>query len=835
MNRLPFATVYRICLWGVVAMLMVTSAAGVAQAQPAGPQPANAVALPSSANVVDLSSPGDLKVAAGAMESTLAQIAAAAAAGDQAVLATFDGTRHVHVAQGTARVILEMDVDPQAQAVGGPTYETVALPNGQLATIEHAAQIALRPDLAAAIAATGATYETAYENWVQVLAPFASLEALSKIDGVRYVRLPFLARQHALPSQQKTPQREPLIGTQTTQGVNLTNINTWHSAGYDGTGVNIAVFDFGFTGWDTRATNGDLPTVASGNLVLKDFSGSYGFGPPGTSGQEHGTACAEIAYDMAPSSKMYLYAFYTEVEFGNAVADYNAVSGKKAASMSIGWWNAGPYDGSGPINAIVNTSATTYNVLWAVSAGNDQKAHHSWTSSQFGSGNYVQVGTNEFQEYGTNETSFWVFQSGVVDAYLAWNDWNAARNGNANRIDYDMSLYRNRNSAGWTLEAWSLGNQCASSAVTPVEALSYSVPTSGSDSCAGSNICLFRLRIERWPCTGFPNNFGHWMNLFTSRGVWQSGQGDVPTFAAYNVCNSLSIPADVDGAMAVGATFWGEDGNSTYGYGLETFSSFGPRSASGGGNPGATVNKPDVVAPDGVSTAAYGASNSQAWRIATSTGFFGTSASAPHVAGMVASVWESNPSASASTVRTYVQTQALYKADGGVCGGSRAPQSNVQNNRFGWGRIHLPQPQAVTLADFYAVQQGDAVLVTWETASELGNRGFNLYRGTSPAGWDRQLNAALIPSQSQGSPGGFVYTWEDRADLVPGVTYYYWLQDVDTSGAMTMHGPVSVDFGVPTAVTLGGVDASPVAGAAALPWLAVVAGAGVALALGRRR
>ena len=124
---------------------------------------------------------------------------------------------------------------------------------------------------------------------------------------------------------------------------------------------------------------------------------------------------------------------------------------------------------------------------------------------------------------------------------------------------------------------------------------------------------------------------------------------------------------------------------------------------------------------------------------------------------------------------------------------------------------------AVTLADFHAVQQGDAVLVTWETASELNNRGFNLYRGTSPDGWDRQLNTALIPSQSQGSPGGFVYTWEDRAGLVAGTTYY-WLQDVDTSGAMTMHGPVSVDYTVPTAVTLSGVQASPAAGAMRVSW-----------------
>jgi len=142
---------------------------------------------------------------------------------------------------------------------------------------------------------------------------------------------------------------------------------------------------------------------------------------------------------------------------------------------------------------------------------------------------------------------------------------------------------------------------------------------------------------------------------------------------------------------------------------------------------------------------------------------------------------------------------------------------------------------AVTLADFHAAQQGDAVLVTWETASELNNRGFNLYRGVSPDGWDRRLNEHLIPSQSQGSPGGFVYTWEDDAELVPGTSYFYWVSDVDLSGVETMHGPVSVDFVVPTAVTLSSVSASPAAGAAALPWLWIVAAAGAALGAGRLR
>jgi len=123
-------------------------------------------------------------------------------------------------------------------------------------------------------------------------------------------------------------------------------------------------------------------------------------------------------------------------------------------------------------------------------------------------------------------------------------------------------------------------------------------------------------------------------------------------------------------------------------------------------------------------------------------------------------------------------------------------------------------PMAVTLADFSAAQTGDAVLLTWETNSELHNRGFNLYRGLSPVAPDRQLNETLIPSQSQGSPGGFIYTWEDRAELAPGATYFYWVEDVDITGAATRHGPVSVDYNAPTALRLldaGAASARPLA------------------------
>ncbi|HNS04284.1 MAG TPA: lamin tail domain-containing protein [Anaerolineae bacterium] len=202
--------------------------------------------------------------------------------------------------------------------------------------------------------------------------------------------------------------------------------------------------------------------------------------------------------------------------------------------------------------------------------------------------------------------------------------------------------------------------------------------------------------------------------------------------------------------------------------------------------------------------------------------------------------WSDTPSAPTNAQTLALTPNGVDTDDGTdweIAGSGTAPgpitYATTAGGTPGWNNNN--QTLAVTLAEFYAQQVADHVRVAWETVSELDNRGFNLYRGTSPDGWDRQLNATLIPSQSQGNPGGFAYTWDDRADLVSGTTYYYWLEDVALSGATALHGPVSVDFTAPTAVTLDGVAASPAAGAAALPWLWVAVAAGAALALGRRR
>lgn len=99
------------------------------------------------------------------------------------------------------------------------------------------------------------------------------------------------------------------------------------------------------------------------------------------------------------------------------------------------------------------------------------------------------------------------------------------------------------------------------------------------------------------------------------------------------------------------------------------------------------------------------------------------------------------------------------------------------------------KPMAVSLAAFSAVWQGEAVLVTWETASELDNLGFNLYRGPAPQGPWTQLNTTLIPAQNPGAVFGGAYEWLDT-DVPSGSAVYYRLEDVDVHGVSTFHGPI---------------------------------------------
>jgi hypothetical protein len=101
----------------------------------------------------------------------------------------------------------------------------------------------------------------------------------------------------------------------------------------------------------------------------------------------------------------------------------------------------------------------------------------------------------------------------------------------------------------------------------------------------------------------------------------------------------------------------------------------------------------------------------------------------------------------------------------------------------------------VELSSFTARGEDSAVSLDWETASELRNLGFDLYRSTSEGGPWEKITTSLIPGLGS-SPIGARYTYADTG-LANGVRYYYELEDVETDGRRQRHGPVSA---VPGAV-----------------------------------
>jgi hypothetical protein len=129
--------------------------------------------------------------------------------------------------------------------------------------------------------------------------------------------------------------------------------------------------------------------------------------------------------------------------------------------------------------------------------------------------------------------------------------------------------------------------------------------------------------------------------------------------------------------------------------------------------------------------------------------------------------------------------------------------SDGSSDTFEEPGITLPcsPPTAVTLAGFDAAAAGEAIVLNWETAAELNSLGFNVYRAASVDGVRSKLNSSLIASQAPGSPTGASYQFADDTARA-GITYYYWLQEVDANGGTVEYGPVSAQLEVRARIQL---------------------------------
>jgi len=76
--------------------------------------------------------------------------------------------------------------------------------------------------------------------------------------------------------------------------------------------------------------------------------------------------------------------------------------------------------------------------------------------------------------------------------------------------------------------------------------------------------------------------------------------------------------------------------------------------------------------------------------------------------------------------------------------------------------------------------QRPVIIIEWSTASEFDTAGFNLYRSELPEGEFQKVNEDMIRS-SQDPLLGADYKFTDLG-VKPNKTYYYQLEEVETSG-----------------------------------------------------
>ncbi len=294
---------------------------------------------------------------------------------------------------------------------------------------------------------------------------------------------------------------------------------------------------------------------------------------------KHGTACAEIIHDMAPQASLWLVNFETEVEHHQAV-NWIINQDIEIVSYSIGWLNAGAGDGTGPICADVQRAADN-GIIWISAAGNHAEGHWEDVFKDKDEDNW-----NNFS--GDDEIlSFSVNGNQTIHVYLSWDDWgtwNGTDYSGSNQ-DYDLFLWH-WNGSDWVEVDRSTNRQTGTQ--WPTESISR-VP---SNQAGTWGIAINRYKANR----------NVKFNLFIL--------GSSSAIEYKKRRSSLAVPADSPFALAVGANSWQDD---TY----HTYSSRGPTADK--------RIKPDLIAPSGVSGSTYG-----------ELGFYGTSASTPHVAGAFA-------------------------------------------------------------------------------------------------------------------------------------------------------------------------------------------------------
>lgn len=96
----------------------------------------------------------------------------------------------------------------------------------------------------------------------------------------------------------------------------------------------------------------------------------------------------------------------------------------------------------------------------------------------------------------------------------------------------------------------------------------------------------------------------------------------------------------------------------------------------------------------------------------------------------------------------------------------------------------------IELASFNVKTGAGKVVLSWSTASEIDNAGFNIYRAEAQDGQYEKINSALIPAEGSAVVGADYEFIDENVKLWK--KYYYVLEDIDINGNATAHTEVIV-------------------------------------------
>jgi subtilisin family serine protease len=353
------------------------------------------------------------------------------------------------------------------------------------------------------------------------------------------------------------------------------------------------------------------------NVVTADFCGGQF-----SVGEGHGTAVAEIVHSMAPDAQLYLACTNTGSDLSKA-EQWAKQQGVKVINFSAAFIGDSRQDGSGFV-ASIPADARKSGILWVNSAGNYATQH--W-AGQFTDAN--QDGLHEWA--GGNPIDQEVWPAGAaLCGHLTWDEWPDARS------DLGLALVDPA-----TDKVIAAADDSQTGTQPPEEDLCTDTNTTGSNLTVGWVVFSHKV-------VGAPR-----LDLFTSA----SG---IDSDLQYSVAaGSVADPATSASALAVGAVCWQSGA-------LEPFSSQGP-----------TIDgrvKPDIAGHDSVSGSIFGPYTG------CFTGFSGTSAASPEVAGAAALVAQHNLSATPAQIEAVLTRSAVDAGPAGL------------DDQTGAGVLRLPAP-----------------------------------------------------------------------------------------------------------------------------------------------